>query len=345
MPEPAPPSATAASSVLRDLRENPFEFEFDAAVAILRRASAHSADPAAIRFEAATGLAFASSDVLSVRGGPDDAFRVVTGFLGLTGPAGALPRTYTEHVVAERRQRSSALADFLDMVAQRPATQFAAAAMKYRPHRIREEAALAAGRGDALRDTLLSLTGHAIPAVARGLGDAIEAVLHHAGAFAAHPRSADRLGAILSDWFGRTVTVQQFAGRWIRIGREEQSRMPWGDGGGRFHRLGVDAAVGTAAWDIQSTVILRVGPLSLREFESFLPGGPSLAALRALASAYLDDAVAFAVKPVLAAAEVPPLRMPRGSTAPSARLGQNTWLTTGAPRREDAEDTVVRSEP
>lgn len=331
----------ATPGMLADLYQTPSEFDFDAAIAILRRTVSRSGRPGAIRFEAATGLAFASSDILSVRTDGDGTIHVVTGFLGLTGPAGVLPRAYTEHVIAERRQRSSALADFLDMAAQRPVTQFAAVAMKYRPHRIKEEASLDGNCDDGLRDTLLALTGHIIPSVAAGLGDAIDAVLYHAGAFAAHPRSADRLAAILSDWFDRTVTVQQFAGRWIRIDRKEQSRMPRGNAGGRFYQLGVDAAIGTATWDVQSSIVIRIGPLSLPEFEAFLPGGLSLATLRTLSQAYLDNAVAFAVKPVLAAAEVPMLQLLKRAGEESGRLGQNTWLTTNSARCHDAEDTVV----
>ena len=334
---------TASRSVLQDLLEAPFEFDFDAAVAILRKAVLREKLPAVIQFEAASGLAFASSDVLAVARDGENAFRMVTGFLGLTGPARVLPRVYTEHVVAERRQRSSALADFLNLMAQRPMTQFAAAATKYRPHRVREEAFLDSDREDELRATLMAFTGHVIPTVARALGPVLESVLHHAGAFAAHPRSAERLAAMLSDTFDRPVIVQQFVGRWNSLDLTERTSMPQAGRGGRFHQLGVDAAVGTAFWDIQSRIVIRIGPLSLEDFEAFLPGGRALTLLQKLACAYLDDAVEFAVNPVLAASEVPPLELSE-RVQDAARLGLNTWLTAGTPRQRDADDALIHAD-
>lgn len=318
---------------------HPSEFEFDGAVAILLRAARRARPSAAIRFEAAIGLTFPGADVLAVRQDADGGFRMVNGLIGLTGPAGAMPRIYTEHVISERRERSRALADFLDLIAQRPIACFAAAALKYRPHRIAEAARLDGETEDGLRATLTSLAGTAIPLVAAALGDDLETVLHHAGAFASHPRSADRLAVILSDWLARPVTVEQFAGRWVRLDPSERSVLPGAGSSGGFNRLGVDAAIGAACWDLQSTITIRVGPLPLAEFEALLPGTPVVDALVTLTRAYLDGAANFTLNPILQAADVPPLVLGR-APATAARLGWNTWLGTGDTRRADGSDAL-----
>jgi type VI secretion system protein ImpH len=336
----------AARHALLDLLlVEPARFNFDAAIAVLMRA-ARCADPGtAVRFHAAVGLGFVPADILSVE--RDAAgYNITTGLIGLTGPAGVLPRPYTETVIAEQRRRSPALANFLDVLAQRAVAQFAMAGIKYRPHRAADVDAIRAHAGEAgvrdgLRKSLLALAGYALAGDAARLLAGPEPLLFYAGAFAARPRSADRLGTLLSDWLGQAVTVEQFAGSWINLGPDQMSALPKGDRPGRFSQLGIDAAIGARAWDIQSRIVLRVGPLSLAAFQALLPGRRLLARLVSLAQAYLEGEIGFAVNVVLAADAVPPLEL-QATAAPN--LGWNSWLPTSGRRRDDAADAVFDAE-
>lgn len=331
----------ARRALLDLLLTEPARFSFDAAIAVLMRATGRAEPGAAVHFRAATGLGFVPSDILlAERDGAG--FNVTTGLIGLTGPAGELPRPYTETVIAEQRQHSPALARFLDMLAQRPVAQFAAAGIKYRPHRAADAAAVhadgqRAGIRDGMRESLLALTGYALPDDTARLLTGPEPLLFYAGAFAARPRSGDRLAGLLSDWLGQTVTVEQFAGCWISLGPDEMSALPKGDRPGRFCRLGIDAAIGSRAWDIQSRIVLRLGPLPLAAFQALLPGQPLLARLVSLARAYLEGEIGFTINPVLAADEVPALEL---QTAASPNLGWNTWLPISGRRRYDAADAM-----
>jgi type VI secretion system protein ImpH len=325
-------------SLVRTLLDEPWRFSFDAAVAVMMHAAGRGDPGAAIRFHAPPGLGFVPADVLSVaREG--DGFHATIGLLGLTGPSGVLPRPYTETVNAEQRRRSFALAGFLDLLAQGALGQFAAAAIKYRPHRAADAAAIGAkqpGRTkDGMRDALLAFTGYAMPGAAEQLAIGSDPLLYYAGAFAAWPRSADQLAAILSDWLGQKVEVEQFAGAWLSLGPEEKSTLPSAGRPGRFHQLGVDAAIGARAWDIQSRIVLRIGPLSMAEFTALLPGGALLNRLVGLTRAYLGDQIGFAVNPVLAADAVPPPKL-AGGDAP--RLGWNGWLPTSPRRQRDGTE-------
>src|SRR5262249_26142087 len=156
---------------------------------------------------------------------------------------------------------------------QRPVAQFAEAGIKYRPHRAAAARALsdpAAKPADGLRDVLLALTGYGTPHLAPRLAVGTDPLLFYAGLFAAWPRSADRLAAILTDWLGRTVEVEQFAGTWLALGPAQMSALPAGDRPGQFCRLGVDAAIGSRAWDVQARIVLHIGPLDLPGFEAML---------------------------------------------------------------------------
>ncbi len=333
-------------ALIRLLQDEPERFEFDAAVAILLAVSGR-ADPAgAIHFQAVTSLAYPSASVAAIRRDADGA-TALSPLIGLVGPSGVLPRTYTETVNAQKRQRSEALSLFLDLLAQRIIGGYAEAGIRYRPHRAAQLARLQAvpssrarfGR-DRVADTLLALTGHALPGSTDRLLAGTGPLLFYAGHFATWPRSVERLGAILADWLGLPVTVEQFDGTWLAIDASEQSSLA---GGGRepaFNRLGVDCAIGSRAWDVQSSIRLRIGPLGWTRFQSLLPGGVLLARLAALVRSFVGPEIGFAVNPVLAAAEVPPLELRSGG---DARLGWTSWLGHAGPRLRDADE--ARFEP
>ena len=91
---------------------------------------------------------------------------------------------------------------------------------------------------------------------------------------------------------------------------------------GAWNRLGVDAAIGVRAWDPQARIILRIGPLDLRAASQrccrTAPGCSGWCRWSAPISATRP---AFAINPVLAASEVPPLRLdPDGRSGAAARL-------------------------
>ncbi|MET0313676.1 MAG: type VI secretion system baseplate subunit TssG, partial [Hansschlegelia sp.] len=177
------------------------------------------------------------------------------------------------------------------------------------------------------------------PALQARLRPGVDPLLFYSGAFAARPRSADRLAAILSDWMGRPVVVEQFAGVWLELGRDQMTALPKG-GAGRFNQLGVDAAVGARAWDIQSRVAIRIGPLDLRQFRALLPGGGLLEPFAALIRAYLGGGTGFVVNPVLAASAV---AAPTLGPASPCLLGWTGWLPISAGRKTDAGEATFSS--
>lgn len=341
------PDAPAASPLVRLLAE-PRRFTFDAAVRLLsfRR---RQADPAeAARYASAVGLAFPGAEVTSIQDvGPPAHPLVTVGLIGLTGPSGVLPRHYSDAAVTAQRTGSLSLSAFLDLLAHRMIAAFAAAGAKYRPHRAAESSRLAQPRaadGDPVAAALLALTGYGIAGLARRLPAGAAPLCHYAGLFSAHPRSADGLEALASDWLGRPVRVRQFAGAWLAVPPDQRTRMPVGIAPGAFTQLGHDAAVGVRAWDQQARIVLYIGPLDLPAFERLLPDRPALVALVALIRAYVGFEIGFAVNLVLSRDCVPALAL-RGDADPPPRLGWNTWLpVVGRSRGADVTDAVFEAE-
>ena len=331
-------------SALQWLEAMPRRFRFDAAVRILAKA-ARAEDPTdAARFRAPTGLVYPPADVLDVRRTEGAQPEVTVGMIGLTGPYGVLPRYYSETVTQTLRARSTALRDFMDLLGQRFVGFFARAGSKYRPARAAETASLRrTAAPDPVTGVLLALTGYGTPHLAPRLAAGPEPLLHYAGLFAMRPRSAERLRALVSDWLGMQVEVVEFAGAWLPLPPDQRTRL---SANGAWCRLGVDAAAGVRAWDPQARIILRVGPLDLKGFQALLPDRPTLHRLVSLVRAYLGFELGFAINPVLAALEVPPLVLDPAAESPP-RLGWNTWIPGpggGVARRQDAADAVFEAE-
>jgi type VI secretion system protein ImpH len=341
---PGPSKRTKILSALETLAKFPQRFRFDAAVRILLAAAPDSTDEDRLRFTAAATLSQPAVEVTSAQApAAQDRARLVTPLIGLIGPSGVMPRWYTELVAQSVRARSRAIADFFDLLAQRLITAFAQAGIKYRLHRSAESAAQA-GVDEPAGASLLALTGYGTAHLAERLAAGGPDLLrHYSGFFASRPRSTDRLQSMVSDYLGRKVEIIEFAGAWLDVPPDGQSRMPKGRVAGSFNALGVNCAIGTRAWDQQARFIVRVGPLKRAEFEALLPDKPGLRELVSLIRAYVGWESDFAVNLLLASSEIPSLQMAGGTSQNAPRLGWTSWMpsTTGAVRGQTYVDQAI----
>jgi type VI secretion system protein ImpH len=304
-----------APSALERLQREPARFSLDRATEVI----APGVDPVELRYRTPARLGAPGGEVAQAR---PEARELVTPTFGLIGPGGVLPRHYTALVGAEARRRSTALHQFLDMLARRFTGLFVKAGAKYRPTRNPAPA----------EQVLAAAAGLGTPHLAARLRAPLPALLFHAGTLATRSRSAERLRGMLSEETGSAVRLVEFTGGWIRLPASEQTRI---GARGQHGRLGIDAAVGAEAWDPAARFLIQLGPLPLPAFEALLPGAALHGRLVELTRLHVGLEQDFAFNPVLAAAAVPPLALGR---AGGARLGWTSWLTAPRPRRSDAAE-------
>lgn len=325
----------ALSAWARLLRE-PRRFGFDAALRLLMHRARTPDAAEAARFRSIARTTFERAEVASIAEQPGRPPEVSVGIIGLLGLSGVLPPLYTE--LAGARGRQTGLHAFVDLLAQRMVGAYAAAGAKYRLHRAREVAALASPPlPDRASNALLALTGHGTPGIVERLQVEPDVLLHYAGLLAMRPRSADRLAAMLSDWLGRPVFVEEFAGGWLALPQDQRSALGRGRQPGAWDRLGVDAAIGIRSWNAQSRIILRIGPLDRAGFEALLPDWPDHARLVSLTRAFLGLETGFAIKLVLARTAAFPAML---GGADGARLGWNCWTSASAPAARDRDEAL-----
>ncbi len=286
-------------------------------------------------------LAFAPSPLASFEFGRDGApSRLQVRLFGLLGPNGPMPIHITEY--ARHRLRHSGdptLSRFLDLLHHRFLALFYRAWAQAQPHVSRD-------RPDQDRYTVYvgSFVGVAPPQLRDRDSVPDLARLFHAGTLVRQVRNAEGLAAILRQYFQVPVTVEEFVGHWLVLGSRDRTYLRR-DG----PTLGAGAVLGARVWDHQSKFRLHLGPLTLAQYESFLPfsparrpgvarGGRLLRKLVDWVRFYLCFELDWDVRLRLSRAEVPTLKLGGGG-----QLGWTTWL--GVRRTaSDADDLCLDGE-
>ena len=136
------------------------------------------------------------------------------------------------------------------------------------------------------------------------------------------------------------VQIEEFVGHWLSLSAGERTFLS-----SEGATLGSGAVLGGRVWDRQHKFRIRLGPLTLDQYESFLPaspkprggeGGPGGAPLRKLVDwvrMYLCFELDWDVRLLLKQNEVPSLTLGGGQ-----RLGWTTWL--GRRRRDTHADDL-----
>jgi len=267
--------------------------------------------------------AFAPSTLAALTPAEDDKpARLEQLFFGLGGPNGPLPLHLTEYVRERQRNHADSTSKrFLDIFHHRLLSLFYRAWAEARP-------AVSHDRPDddywAAR--LAALSGRGMPSLLDQGLIPDTAKLHFSGHLAAQTRYPDGLKAILEDYFGLPVEIEEYVGQWLEL--PERSRL-----GVSANQLGVDFCLGAHVWDRQHTFRLRLGPLKLDEYMSMLPDGEAFAHLVAWVAEYLGHELDWGLNLILGQAHVPALRLDG-----QFRLGFNTWL--GQPS-EDTQDLIL----
>lgn len=232
-------------------------------------------------------------------------------FFGLYGPNGPLPLHMTEYARERlRNHRDPTVVAFSNMLTHRLTT------LLFKAWRMGQPApSFDRANGDAFGDKVAAVAGYhggsmreadALPDVAKR---------HFSGLLAQGAKNAEGLCQIVSAFFGARVTVEQFVGCWLDLEPDDRWQM------GGMSGLGQGTSIGERVWTRSAKFRLRIGPLSLSEYERLLPGGASLERLRAIVKNYVGDALDWDVNLVLRREEVPQAEL--GKTV---RLGQTGWI-------------------
>jgi type VI secretion system protein ImpH len=352
----ASPGRRSARHLSEEIRSDGPRFGFFQAVRLLAlevgAGSRKAAVPDTIRFGAPLSLTFPASEIAAIVAAPpvpvadtppnDDMaapapaentvvpLEMTVGFMGMTGPSGALPVSYTELFIDRRNQfRDNTGHQFLDLFTHRAVSLFYQAWHKHRFYLSHE-----AGDGEGFSRNLLDLVGVGLRNLqqrldASGAGIPDRFLIHYAGLFAQKPLSAANIAALVEGYFDIPAQLEQFVGQWLHLPTAERSTL-----GGPSACLGRNGFVGGRLWDRQNKLRLKLGPMRHARFAEFMPGQAGRAALQELIRFCVGFTLDCDVELCLDRRDIPPSRL---DAASAPRLGCNLWLNAG-PAPSNADD-------
>jgi type VI secretion system protein ImpH len=324
-------------SLIAELAEKPFAFDFYAALRLLQSRFpgqpriGHSWSPVQdpIRFAQSPALDFAPSTIEAVR--RDDPSRppvVYSRHFGLFGPNGPLPLCLTEYA----RERALHHGDptftaFCNLFHHRLLSFFFRAWAD-------AQKTVDFDRPDDQRWSQFvgSLVGLGMESFLGRDSVPDRAKLYFAGRLVAQARNAEGLEAIIQDFFGVHTELSTFVGQWLKLPPGSTCKLGESRESGT---LSETVILGERVWTCQLHFRLRMGPMTLAEFERLLPNGASFRRLCDWIRQYSGDDYSWDARLVLAKEDVPAIQLGR-----AGRLGWTTWLKT-QPFERDAEDLVL----
>jgi len=251
--------------------------------------------------------------------------------LGLFGPNGPLPLHLTEYVRDRlRNQNDPAPVAFADIFHHRLISLFYRAWADAQP-------AVQMDRPDQNRFSvhLGSLTGLGSASMRRR--DAVQdhARLFATGHFVRLTRNPEGLCRVLAHYFEVPVQLREYIRSWIDIPPSEQTCLL---GKELTNQLGMGAIAGARVPDVQDRFRLELGPMTLPDYEQFLPIGGHNLRLRDWVRQYAGIEFRWDADLLLLADQVP-----QSQLGGQQRLGWTTWIGRRA-NPEPARDLRLNPE-
>ncbi|MBD3419723.1 MAG: type VI secretion system baseplate subunit TssG [Chitinivibrionales bacterium] len=258
-----------------------------------------------IRFEPDSAITFPPNDIAAIEE-LEGAVRFILSFMGLIGISSPLPIYFSEYVI-KHKKNGIALKDFLAIFNHRVYALFYRAWKKYCFIKSFNKSGT-----DPFTQKVCSLAG-----IDTGQNnDSMRLrTLAYAGLLAGRCRGSAGLATMLSHYFdGIPVEVETFRAQWKDV--------PDPATVGVDMQLGLNSLAGTRVLDIGGKFRVKVGPLSRKRYEQFLPGSDSIARMQELTKAYLADPLTFDIEVKLQSSELIPVVL--GET--KAMLGTTSSL-------------------
>ncbi|GAB4267878.1 MAG: type VI secretion system baseplate subunit TssG [Methylomicrobium sp.] len=268
-----------------------------------------------IRLGQDVSLEFETSSLTSFVPGEDGAPPKLNGrFFGLFGPNGPMPLHLTDYIRQRIHfHRDHTLKRFADLFHHRMLCLFYRAWADTEP-----TVSLDRPESDRFGAYVGSLSGIGTEAFAARDAMPDLAKLYFVGYLSCQAKHAEGLRAMLAEFFRLPVSIDEFVGEWLVIQEKDQTRL--GDTP-RTGELGISAILGSRVWSCQHKFRIRLGPLTLNEYCSLLPGGDRLEQLIAIVRNYIGDELSWDVNLILKKDEVPKARLGGYSV-----LGWTSWL-------------------
>jgi type VI secretion system protein ImpH len=281
-----------------------------------------------VRLGQEPSLKFASSTLSALEHQENAPPKLLVNFFGLFGPNGPLPLHLTEYARHRLTQaKDPGIVEFADIFHHRLLSLFYRAWANKEPtvQFDRQE-------DDRFSFYVASLLGLAEPGQQRRDAMPDRVKRYFTGHLGCHTRHPEGLQSILGYYFRIPVAIQEFIGEWLEMPKESYCYLDDDDTTGQ---LGVSAIAGTRSWQCQNKFRIRLGPMSMQDYERMLSTGGKLQTLVDIVRNYLGYELKWDLNLVLKKNEVRGVELGH-----NGNLGWTSWLA-GGDRTRDAADLLL----
>lgn len=342
-------------AILDAMIRDPYQFDFFQAVrriesltpSLPRIGWATRADQEVLRIGQSVHLDFAPSTIDGVSQTASGFIRLQQRFFGLWGPSGALPLPMTESARDQwRHEGDRTQIAFADLFHHRMATLLyrvwstsRGVVQRDRPNEDRFADYVSSLAGLVVRRKPQSQRKQPckpLPNKTALRPVASSTVTDHRRFHAARygiRRNASGLQDLIAGALAVPVEVGTFVSTKLHL-REEDHACLTRSGERSHHRntLGGGVILGRRVEDHASTIEVRIGPLDLASYRSFMPGGEGHGTLAELVRGYIGRGLQVRIQLILQRKQAPPMCLGKSST-----IGRDAWFSS-APKDRDADD-------
>jgi len=260
-----------------------------------------------------TDLAFPATDVRQVAWTEEARAQMSVTFMGLYGIDAPLPTNFFDTITMEAEE-GRVLRDFLDIFNHRLYSYFYRSWKKYRPGLYFDKK-----QHNVHAQAFLSLAGLSTPGTLASTSLPGLRLATFAGRLGTSVRNAEGLQVLLAAFLdGVPVRIEENVPRWVtvtmRAGLGATAKTPGS--------LGINTTLGRRLFDVSGKFRMVLGPLSLQQYEAFLPEGAKAQILQTLVRLYAPDHLDYDVELLVASTE----RMAVTLGDRRMQLGRSMWV-------------------
>lgn len=235
-------------------------------------------------------------------------------FFGLSGPNGPLPSHLTERIFKQiKEQRNTTTIDFLNIFHHRLLSLY------YRAWANKEPVVqYDLDKKNPFTTYIGSMAGYGLSALQNRDSLPDHAKLKFAAFLGGKIRHTDGLQQLIESIFEVKTQIKEFVGEWMKIPKQHHCIL---NESYYAKRLGRSSTLGKFSWQCQYKFKVFLGPLDIKDYESFLPGTIKIKQLNDAIRNYVGLELAWEIIPVLKKREVP-----RSKLGQYGRLGWTCWL-------------------
>ena len=260
------------SDLIVQLKKAPYQFGLFQAASLIERIAANQGEVSStgtrnhpVQFKSHLSFGFPSADIQAIKQEESGAYQVYSSLMCLAGSGGPLPLVFTEMLLASRRNKDHAPADFLDIFNNRLLHLLYSAKQKYEP-------ALGFRPLNEMPTLRFVDASASLGRMSEDQSSKESLWLKHASLTGASPRSIVTLLAMLKERVGISFEAHQFLGTWLNLPVTDQSVL----GRSKYRKgqtqLGVNSTLGARAWHQGGAILLKAKNIMPSDFFSLLPG-------------------------------------------------------------------------